>query len=90
VAPLLPQSPPSLLTVRICHAAIKYIRDLTAENERLRAENGRQAQELADRHSHDPEQASSGEVAITADANDNDDDNDDVVLPKAELSAEGE
>lgn len=71
-------------------SAIKYIRELTAENERLRAENGRQAQELANRHSHDPEQASSGEVAITGDANDNDDDNDDIVPPKAEMSAEGE
>jgi hypothetical protein len=80
----------SLLTVCICHAAIKYIRELTAENERLRAENVRQAQQLEDRHSHDPEQASSGEVAITGDANDNDDDNDDIVPPKAEASPEGE
>ena len=43
-----------------------------------------------DRPSHDPEQARSGEVAITTgDVNDtNDDDNDDDV--KAEVSAEGE
>jgi hypothetical protein len=48
----------------------------------------RQARELVDRHSHDPEQAISGEVAITGDNNDaNDDANDDV---KAEMSAEGE
>lgn len=41
-----------------------------------------------DRRSHDPEQANSGEVAITGDTNDtNDDDNDDV---KAVVSAEGE
>ncbi|KAI9435398.1 hypothetical protein BJY52DRAFT_703328, partial [Lactarius psammicola] len=66
-------------------SAIKYIRDLTAENERLRAENVRQAQQLADRPNHDPERSSSDEVAIAGDTNDNDDDkvNDDVV-PKAE------
>ncbi|KAH8984713.1 hypothetical protein EDB92DRAFT_1885335 [Lactarius akahatsu] len=69
-------------------SAIKYIRELTAENERLRAENVKQAQELADRPSHDPERSSSGEVAITGETNDNDDDND--VVPKAEVPVEGE
>ncbi|KAH9172671.1 hypothetical protein EDB89DRAFT_2229291 [Lactarius sanguifluus] len=69
-------------------AAIKYIRELTAENERLRAENVKQAQELADRPSHDPERSGSGEVAITGETNDNDDDSD--VVPKAEVPVEGE
>jgi len=45
-------------------SAIKYIRELTTENERLRAENIRQAKELADRQNHDPELSSSGEVAL--------------------------
>ncbi|KAI9430970.1 hypothetical protein H4582DRAFT_2012683 [Lactarius indigo] len=67
-------------------SAIKYIRELTAENERLRAENVRQAQELADRPSHDPERSSSGEVAIAGETNDNDDDDD--VVPKAEVPVE--
>ena len=72
----------------ICHAAIKYIQDLRAENERLRAENVRQGQELTDRHNHDPERSSSGEVAITGDANDGDDGKD--VVPTAEVPVEGE
>ncbi|KAH8978421.1 hypothetical protein EDB86DRAFT_3249055 [Lactarius hatsudake] len=53
-------------------SAIKYIRELTAENERLRAENVRQAQEFTDRPSHDAERSSSGEVAITDETNNND------------------
>ncbi|KAH8994147.1 hypothetical protein EDB86DRAFT_2927113 [Lactarius hatsudake] len=69
-------------------SAIKYIRELTAENERLRAENVKQARELADRPSHDPERSGSGEVAITGETNDNDDDDD--VVPKAEVPVEDE
>jgi hypothetical protein len=75
-----------MLTVCICRAAIKYIQDLSAENERLRAENVRQAQELANPHSHDPELSSSGEVAISGDVIDSDGDNE--VVPKAEVPAE--
>ncbi|KAH8987235.1 hypothetical protein EDB86DRAFT_2951541 [Lactarius hatsudake] len=44
--------------------SIKYIRELTAENERLRAENVKQARELADRPSHDPERSGSGEAEV--------------------------
>jgi len=63
-------------------SAIKYIRELTAENERLRAENVRQAKELLDRHDNDPELSSSGDVAIAGN-----DDNDDTV-PKAEVPSD--
>jgi hypothetical protein len=62
-----------------CHTAIKYIRELTTENERLRAENLRQAKELADRHINDPELSSSGEVAIAGD------ETTDGTVPKAEV-----
>ena len=60
-------------------AAIKYIRELTTENERLRAENLRQATELADRQVNDPELSSSGEVAIAGG------DTTDGAVPKAEV-----
>jgi hypothetical protein len=63
-------------------AAIKYIRELTTENERLRAENLRQAKELADRQINDPELSSSGEVAIAGD------DTTDGAVPKAEVPSD--
>ena len=63
----------------ICRAAIKYIRELTTENERLRAENIRQAKELTDRQNHDPELSSSGEVAVAGD------DTADGTVPEAEV-----
>ncbi|KAH9012879.1 hypothetical protein EDB85DRAFT_1900048 [Lactarius pseudohatsudake] len=53
-------------------SAIKYIRELTAENERLRAENVRQAREFTDRPSYDAERSSSGEMAITDETNNDD------------------
>jgi len=65
------------------HAAIKYIRDLTAENDRLRAEN----RELADRPNRLPERSTSGEVAFTGATNDHDDDKKDVAL-KAEAAVQ--
>jgi len=61
-----------------CCAAIKYIGELTTENERLRAENVKQAKELADRRNSDPELSSSGEVAIAGDDIDG-------TVPKAEV-----
>ena len=66
----------------ICCAAIKYIRELTTENERLRGENIRQAKELSDRQNHDPELSSSGEVAIAGD------DTTDGTVPKAEVPSD--
>lgn len=48
---------------RFCRSAIKYINELTAENERLRAENSRQVKELGARHNNDREMSSSVEVA---------------------------
>jgi hypothetical protein len=63
----------------ICRAAIKYIRELTTENERLRAENIKQGKELADRQNHDPELSGSGEVAIAGDGTS------DGTVPKAEV-----
>jgi len=66
----------------VCRAAIKYIRELTAENERLRAENIRQAKKLAERHSNEPELASSGVVTVARD------DNDGATVPKAEVPGE--
>jgi hypothetical protein len=65
--------------ISFCRAAIKYIRELTTENDRLRAENLRQAKELADRQISDPELSSSGEVAIAGD------DATDGAVPKAEV-----
>ncbi|KAI0299617.1 hypothetical protein BC826DRAFT_1184019 [Russula brevipes] len=62
-------------------SAIKYIRELTAENERLRAANVKQAKELADRHSNDPELSSSGKVAMAEDDGDG-------TVPKAEVPDE--
>jgi len=62
-------------------SAIKYIRELTAENERLRAENVRQAKELVERHNNEPELASSGVVAVARDDNDG-------TVPKAEVPEE--
>lgn len=62
----------------VCRAAIKYIRELTAENERLRAENLKQGKELAERHNNEPELASSGVVAVARDDNDG-------TMPKAEV-----
>jgi hypothetical protein len=64
-----------------CRAAIKYIRELTAQNERLRAENVKQAKELADRHDNDPELSSSGKVAMAEDDGDG-------TVPKAEVPDE--
>jgi hypothetical protein len=45
--------------------AIKYIHELTAENERLRTENSRQAKQLGEQHDNGRELSSSVEVAIT-------------------------
>ncbi|KAH9968365.1 hypothetical protein BGW80DRAFT_1462039 [Lactifluus volemus] len=67
-------------------SAIKYIRELTAENERLRAENVRQAKELMDRH-NDP---NTGDVGVVGD-DDNDDDDDELeddAAPKAEVPSD--
>ncbi|KAI9507779.1 hypothetical protein F5148DRAFT_71211 [Russula earlei] len=59
-------------------SAIKYIRELTAENERLRAENIRQAKEFAEWRNN-PELSSSGVVAVaTGDVDDG------TTVPKAE------
>ncbi|KAH9043484.1 hypothetical protein EDB83DRAFT_2407232 [Lactarius deliciosus] len=75
----------------VLRSAIEYIRELTVEIERLRAENVRLAQELADRPNRDPEQSSwssSGDVAIAGETNGNDDNVNDDVVPKAELPLE--
>jgi hypothetical protein len=50
-----------------CRPAIKYIHELTAENERLRVENMRQAKEIGGRHHSDRQLSSSVDVAITGD-----------------------
>jgi hypothetical protein len=57
----------TLIDDLFCRSAIKYIQDLTTENERLRAENSRQAKELGARHPNDRELSSSVEVAIAGD-----------------------
>jgi len=60
-------------------SAIKYIHELSAENERLRAENIRQAKELGERHHHGDRQLSgSVEVAVTGDETEG-------TVPKAEV-----
>lgn len=59
-------------------SAIKYIQELTAENERLRAENVRQAKQLGERHHSDRQLSSSVEVAIIADETEG-------TMPKAEV-----
>jgi hypothetical protein len=64
--------------------AIKYIRELTAENERLRAENVRQAKELMDRNNNDP---NTGDVGIVGD-DDNDEDDEDDAAPKADVPSD--
>ncbi|KAI0275932.1 hypothetical protein BGY98DRAFT_989240 [Russula aff. rugulosa BPL654] len=59
-------------------SAIKYIHELTAENERLRAENIRQAKELGEPNQSDRQLSSSVEVAITGDETEG-------TVPKAEV-----
>jgi hypothetical protein len=56
-----------LIVDLFCRSAIKYIHELSAENERLRAENIRQAKELGEGHQSDRQLSSSVEVAITGD-----------------------
>jgi hypothetical protein len=64
--------------------AIKYIRELTVENERLRAENVRQAKELMDRHNNDPNTGDAGNVGIVGD----DDNDEDDTAPKADVPSD--
>ena len=68
----------ALIADIFCRTAIQYIHELSAENERLRAENTRQAKELGERHNNDRELSSSVEVAIAGDETEG-------TVPKAEV-----
>jgi hypothetical protein len=63
-------------------SAIKYIHELTAENERLRAENIRQSKELGEQDHSDRQLSSSVEVAITGDETEG-------TVPKEEVPCKG-